>query len=155
MKNGKIYLMIILVKTRKSHEISFSLIYVSFLFIETNREIFEKLINDDPFLTKLKAKLFSSKTAMLEGHLEGASVFREVCKIICSLLTMTYQDENLTDEEPDVQEEIFTQRIHVFEKFCNFIDLAPTFINLLKQALDKGFTTLKEVISRLFERVFK
>ncbi len=93
-------------------------------------------------MIKLKAKLSNSKNLMLEGKLEGASVFREVCKIVCNLLTITYQDE---DEEQKDDEDYFFQKIQIFEKFCSFIDLANIFMAILKQMLDKNFVVLKEV----------
>lgn len=45
---------------------------------ENNFEHCEKMINDEGFLSKLKQRLVYSKTLMLEGKLEGASMFREV-----------------------------------------------------------------------------
>ena len=84
---------------------------------------------------------------MLEGKLEGASVFREVCKIICNLLTLTYQDDDGNEEEQEEDDKNFLYKIQTFEKFCNYIDLAHVYMSLLKQLLDKNSTTLKDVSS--------
>jgi hypothetical protein len=116
------------------------------LLIEPNPEIYERLITDDPFLNKLKTKLFNSKSLMLEGKLEGASMFRECCKIICNLLTITYQDDDVNEDDPEGEENNFLIKIQIFEKFCNFIDLAHVYMSILKQLLlDKNYSFLKDV----------
>ena len=38
---------------------------------------------------------------MLEGKLEGASVFRETCKILCNLLAFQFSEEDDADEEEE------------------------------------------------------
>ena len=84
---------------------------------------------------------------MLEGKLEGASTFREVCKIVCNLLTITYQDDDGNPEDdPEADENNFLIKIQIFEKFCNFIDLAHVYMSILKQLLmDKSYSFLKDV----------
>ena len=90
---------------------------------------------------------------MLEAKLEGASTFREVCKIICNILTITYQDEDVNEDDPQDEENNFLAKIQIFEKFCNFTDLAHVYMSLIKQLLEKSYSFLKEVNIFLFENI--
>ncbi len=103
--------------------------------------MYDKLLTDDMFVKRLKTKLYASKSLMLDGKLEGASVFRETCKIICNILSLTYDDDN--DESSS--NEFFMEKLQLFEKFCTFLEIPQVFLILLKQTIDKTNVILKEV----------
>lgn len=113
---------------------------------EQSRETYEKFIEDEHFLNKIKTKLLTSKNQMLEAKLEGASVFREVCTIICNLLSISYQQEIISndDADDDVSEEFLMQRLKVFENFCNFIEIPQVFMSLLRHIIEKSSQLLKK-----------
>jgi hypothetical protein len=64
---------------------------------ETNFEFCEKMIQDDSFLARLKNRLNQSKNLMFDSKIEGASMFREVCKILSNLLSIEFDDEDEDD----------------------------------------------------------
>ncbi len=68
---------------------------------ETNFELCEKIIQDDAFLARLKQRLNQSKMFMLDGNMEGAAMFRDLCKMICNLLSIEIgvQENSITDNQ--------------------------------------------------------
>ena len=146
---------------------------------EVNFELCEKMIQDTSFLNRFKQSLFNSKTQMLEAKIEGASMFRELCKILCNLLTIEFGDEEDDEEElnesmsPKTQGDLKKSKISTarnkkpadldakqtqllqiqnFEKFCNFLELPQFFTELFKQFLNEksNFKNFKEVKLLLF-----
>ncbi len=124
---------------------------------EVNFELCEKMIKEENFLQRLKKKLQVAKNLMLEGKIEGASIFRELCKILCNLLSIEF-NEYVTDDEDDddnnalnkneLKKSIFLKQMLAFENFCNFLDIPQFFSDLLKQFLNEksNLKVLKEVI---------
>lgn len=73
----------------------------------------EKYLKDESFLNKLKQKMNSSKQLMLDSKLEGASAFREICKLICNLLAIEFgEGENENDDENSEDEETLTESLN-------------------------------------------
>ena len=124
---------------------------------EANFELCEKMIKEENFLNRLKQKLQVAKNLMLEGKIEGASIFRELCKILCNLLSIEF-NEYVTDDEDDddnnalnkneLKKSIFLKQMLAFEHFCNYLDIPQFFSDLLKQFLNEksNLKVLKEVI---------
>lgn len=118
-------------------------------------------MKDESFLSRLKQRLISSKTSMLEGKLDGASSFREMCKIICNLLSFQFNEDDDDDEDTvtdlnnikvdkskkstarnqtiatatttDPKYLLFVKRMQMFENFCTHLELPQQFSDLLKQ----------------------
>ncbi len=131
---------------------------------ETNFEFCEKMIQDDSFLNRLKHRLNQSKLLMIDCKIEGASMFRDVCKILSNLLsiefdsddeeTMNEEDNNdiivsslsktLKPESSKINDKSISSKIikttdnkqrHLIEKFCNYLELPNYFVELLKDFL--------------------
>lgn len=58
-------------------------------------------MKDESFLLKLKQRLLNSKTQMLDGRIDGASIYREVCRIISNLLSIRFDDDADYEDEDD------------------------------------------------------
>jgi hypothetical protein len=65
----------------------------------------EKYLKDESFLNKLKQKMNISKQLMLESKLEGASAFREICKLVCNLLAIEFGENDNENEEDNSEDE--------------------------------------------------
>jgi hypothetical protein len=145
---------------------------------ETNFEFCEKMIQDDSFLNRLKHRLNQSKTLMFDCKIEGASMFRDVCKILSNLLSIEFDDEDeetMNEEENDdiivsslsktlkpesskVNEKSISSKIlkttdnkqlQLIEKFCSCLDLPNFFIDLLKDfSLNEKTTNIKNLKSQ-------
>lgn len=125
---------------------------------EVNFELCEKTLQDEAFLAKLKQRLLAAKSLMLEARIEGASLFRELCKILCNLVSIEFNEE---DEDEDSNSEVVSQskkiklsvkkersvyskRILAFEHFCNHLELPQFFTDLMRQ-LQSNAKISKEV----------
>lgn len=60
---------------------------------DVNIELCEKVMKDDSFLNKIKQKLTTSKSLMLDSKIEGASLYRDLCKLLSNLLSIDFDDE--------------------------------------------------------------
>ena len=114
---------------------------------EINPDLCEKYIQDEAFIVKLKQRLVSSKGLMLDGKVEGASVFRELCKILCSLVSIQFNDDEEAPHREADRYHLFVAQIKSLEGFCNTLELPQFFTELLKHLLnDKTNKNLKQVI---------
>ena len=130
---------------------------------EANFEQCEKALQDEVFLARLKQRLAHSKALMLEGKLEGAAAFREICKILCNLLSIQFNDDEEMDEstvkledntemtEEQKEEEryaTFRRRLQSLESFCRQLEIPQFFLELAKQLM--GASTCKFVKEQLW-----
>lgn len=134
---------------------------------ETNQEMCEKMMRDEPFLLKLKQKLQTSKTLVLEGKIDGASMYRDICRVINNLLSVEFE-EVYDDDDDDYDEEAgetitskkekegsrsrrdgdMSNRLASLEYFCNYMDISGFFVEFLKMFISNksNIKLLKEVI---------
>lgn len=78
---------------------------------------------------------------MFDAKLEGASLFREVCKVLCTLLSLPIASG---DEDEMLNEEQLAAKLRKFEAFCNQIELAQIFSQILKQLTERPSSLLRE-----------
>lgn len=120
------------------------------LIPESNFEHCEKMIQDETFLARLKQRLVYSKGLMFEGKLEGAAAFREICKILCNLLSIQFNDDNELDESTiklengkELSEEakeqeryaVFRRRLQALENFCHHLEIPQFFLEIVRQLM--------------------
>jgi hypothetical protein len=113
-------------------------------------------LTDDSFVKRFKQRLNQSKQQMLESKLEGASLFRELCKILCNFYSLDFDDENDEDIEAqnvnDSNRTIQASRemkrdqvkIQALESFTANTDIPNVFTELLKEFINAK-SNLKEV----------
>jgi hypothetical protein len=135
---------------------------------EVNFELCEKMLKDVSFLGRLKQRLITAKSLMFEAKIEGASMFRDLCKILCNLLSIEFNefDENEDSDEneqnsdsvvnskklkasnkKEINTNMFLEQMKSFEYFCNYLELPQFFTDLMKQFLNEksNLKLLKEV----------
>ena len=126
------------------------------------------MLKDVSFLGRLKHRLTTAKSLMFEAKIEGASMFRDLCKILCNLLSIEFnefddQDEYNNENEQDNSDSVvnskklknknetktnmFFEQMKSFEHFCSFLELPQFFTDLLKQFQNEksNLKVLKEV----------
>jgi hypothetical protein len=116
----------------------------------------KKYLSDELFLKRFKQRLNQSKQQMLESKLEGASLFRELCKIVCSFYSLDFDDDdddeakNVNDSNRTIQASREMKREHVkiqaLESFTVNVDIPNMFTELLKEFINAK-SSLKEVSS--------
>ncbi len=117
---------------------------------ETNPGRCEEVMHDEALLLRLKQRFVQARSAMLESRMEGAAMFREVCKILCSLLSISFgEGENDLDESTlkadDDRFAQFQSRIQMLEDFCRLLEIPETFLALQNDLLATDKAILKEV----------
>jgi hypothetical protein len=128
------------------------------IYNEKNIEVCKKMMQDESFLKTINAKLVGSIGAMMEGRIEGASIYRELCKLIDKLLSIDVEFDSFDDDEGDGstspsldtnRAESIAQIIVCLEGFTRALNLPVVFINLMKNLLNNQQSShLKSV--RLF-----
>ena len=128
--------------------------------LEGNIELCEKMMTDEIFLNKLKQKLLLSKTLIVESKLEGASLYRDLCKLLNNFLSIEFDELYDDDEEDTTVIQISKSlsktiknapagRMALFEFFCSYLELPQFFIDFLKLTISSksNLKALKEVIN--------
>ena len=114
-------------------------------------------MSDESFLKRFKQRLSQSKQQMLESKLEGASLFRELCKIVCCFYSLDFDEDDEDNEAQNVNDSNGTiqasreikrdqVKVQALENFTANIDIPYMFTELLKEFLHAK-SNLKEVCS--------
>jgi serine/threonine protein kinase len=81
---------------------------------ETNLQFFDKIIEDDAegslFIQRLKQRLNVATKSMLDSKMDGASMFRETCRIIGNLISVQFEEEDDDEEDADTEDNTSTAR---------------------------------------------
>lgn len=123
------------------------------------------MLRDEPFLSKLKQKLALSKTLVLECKIDGAALYRDVCKLINNLVSIEFDDlyddeentetgENLESStntlKPDQSQQViktkkstsdpkndarFVARLRSLEHFCTYLEIPQCVAEFLKMLI--------------------
>jgi len=129
------------------------------------------MLKDELFLNKLKQKLNTSKLLILDSKIEGASLYRDMCKIMNNLISVEF--EEVYDDDADStlttspskgdseslavksvktnrsRKEDLNSRLSSLEFFCNYLDIPQFFIEF-----SKFFISNKPSIKLLKEAIF-
>lgn len=122
---------------------------------ETNQDRCEKFLVDEAFLGRLKQRLVVAKGLMLEARIEGAAMFRDVCKILCHMMSLhlggddELRESTLKPEQQEATYASFQKRLRALEHLAQLIDLPRQFITLLDQLVGLEKTQLTEVSRNL------
>ncbi|CAF0816845.1 unnamed protein product, partial [Brachionus calyciflorus] len=121
-----------------------------------NLDLCLKYLMDESFLNRIKLKLQSAKQLMLDCRLEGASQFRDLCRLVTNLLSIQVEiDVEEVDSSSQtvkanelVNKKFDTSQLRLLENFVNSLDIARYFFDLLKLFLSDraNLKSLKEQV---------
>lgn len=133
-------------------------------------ELCERMLKDELFLNKIKQKLNASKLLILDSKIEGASLYRDLCRLLNNLLSVEFEElYEEDDDEQDVEATLTnskgvvksssksksksksarsnkSNRLSLLEFFSNFLDIPNFFIDF-----GKIFISNKQIIRILKE----
>ena len=131
-------------------------------------ELCERMLKDELFLNKIKQKLNASKLLILDSKIEGASLYRDLCRLLNNLLSVEFEElYEEDDDEQDVEATLTnskgvvksssksksksarsnkSNRLSLLEFFSNFLDIPNFFIDF-----GKIFISNKQLIRILKE----
>lgn len=131
------------------------------LHTETNIELCQKMLKDEKFLNRLKQKLLLSKSLIIDSKIEGASLYRDLCKVINNFLSIEFEELYDDDEENEDNSSKSTSRrssknrpktadlsrLILLEFFCNYLEIPVFFVEFLKLSISNksNLKILKEV----------
>lgn len=134
-------------------------------------ELCERMLKDELFLNKIKQKLNASKLLVLDSKIEGASLYRDLCRLLNNLLSIEFEElYEEDDDEQDVEATLTnskgvvkfssksksksarsnkSNRLSLLEFFANFLDIPNFFIDFGKIFISnkQNIRLLKEVNS--------
>ncbi len=120
---------------------------------DTNPVRCEEVMRDEGLLSRLKQRCIQSRSLMLEGKLEGAAMFREVCKILCNLLSINFNESDNDLDESTLKADdnrfgLFQGRIKMLEDFTRLIEIPDFFLTLQADLLTSDRAVIKEVCTK-------
>ena len=124
----------------------------------------ELLMRDEAFVARLRKRFANSRALMLESKLEGAAMFRDLCKIVSCLLSIEFDeddDEGEGEDDARASKQQVTASKHSsrlinpresarskrttsgnklssLETFCNAAEVPGLFVDLLKELLNNN-----------------
>ncbi len=124
------------------------------LFLEKNIGICKKLMFDESFLKTISQKLIISIDNTIGCKIEGASVFRDLCKLFEHFLSIgledTFLNENSEKQEFYSQSNIcnngqVSEIMCSIENFVIILNLPVVFIDFMKSLLSNKSLNLRNV----------
>lgn len=134
-------------------------------------ELCERMLKDELFLSKIRQKLNASKLLVLDSKIEGASLYRDLCRLLNNLLSIEFEElYEEDDDEQDVEATLTnskgvvksssksksksarsnkSNRLSLLEFFSTFLDIPNFFIDFGKIFISnkQSIRLLKEVNS--------